>query len=158
MRVFETELPGVGRRYTASFPDGGQFVILHHNDGRRRTYWRGDAAADSEPLFELTESQARKVAELFDGSYFTPVSEDLDDAFENAPIRWIEVDADAPVAGRSLRETRLRSETGVSVLAIRRGDDLLANPGPDTEIRAGDTLVAVGTEEAYDELDRYLSG
>ncbi|MFC7137164.1 cation:proton antiporter regulatory subunit [Halobaculum litoreum] len=52
----------------------------------------------------------------------------------------------------------MRSRTGASILAIRRGDDLLSNPDPDTAIRAGDTLVVVGTEEAYDALDRLLAG
>ncbi|WP_277555526.1 cation:proton antiporter regulatory subunit [Halobaculum limi] len=158
MRITETELPGVGRRYTASFPDGSQFVIVHGNDGRRRTYWRGDRDGDSEPLFELTESQARKVAELFEGSYFTPVAADLDEAFEDAPIRWVEVGADSPLAGRTIREARLRTETGVSVLGIRRDDGLISNPDPDTRIEGGDTLVVVGTGDAYDELSRFLSG
>ncbi|MFC7068858.1 cation:proton antiporter regulatory subunit [Halobaculum lipolyticum] len=157
MRVFETELPGVGRRYSVTFPDGGQFVIVHRNDGRRRTYWRGDAEGDSEPLFELTESQARTIGELFDGSYFSPVAADLEDAFEEAPIRSIRIEPESPVAGETIRQTGMRSRTGASILAIRRGDDLLSNPDPDTTIRAGDTLVVVGTEDAYDELDRLLS-
>lgn len=157
MKVFETQLPGVGRRYTLTFPTGGQFVVVLHNDGRRQTYWRDDAAADGEELFEVTESQARKVAEIFDGTYFHPVEEGLDDAFEDARIRWIEIAQTSPIANQRIRETQLRSRTGISILAIQRGDRTLSNPDADTEIRSGDTLVVVGTEEAYDALDAVLA-
>lgn len=157
MKVFETQLPGVGRRYTLSFPSGGEFVIVIHNGGRRRTYWRAEADDDSEPLFETTESQARKIAEVFDGTYFHPVEEDLDEALEDARIRWVAIDASASVAGRTIGETRLRSRTGASILAIQRGDRTVPNPGAETEIRAGDTLVVVGTADAHDALDNLLA-
>lgn len=158
MRVFETELPGVGKRYTVRFGDGGEFVVLIHNDGHRETFWRDDAAGDSERLFELTEPQARKLAEIFDGTYFHAVAEDLDDAFENARLRWIAIGASSPLVGQTLRETGVRSRTGVSVLAIQRGADTIANPDPDTGILAGDTLVTVGTDDAYERLDELLDG
>lgn len=157
MRVFETELPGVGRRYTLTFPAGGEFVIVVHNDGRRRTYWREESNSDSDPLFETTEAQARKIAEIFDGTYFHPVDEDLEDAFEDARIKWIEVSQTSPLANRSIRETQLRSRTGVSILAIQRGDRTLSNPDPDTAIQTGDTLVVVGEDEAYDTLEETLT-
>jgi TrkA domain protein len=158
MRVFETELPGVGRRYTVRFDDDGEFVVLVHNDGDRETFWRDDPEGDSERLFELTESQARKLGEIFDGTYFHPVEADLDDAFENARIRWIAIAAPSPLAGETLRAVGLRSRTGVSVLAVQRGSETIANPDPDVEILAGDTLVTVGTDEAYERLTDVLEG
>lgn len=157
MKVFETQLPGVGQRYTLTFPSGGELIVVLHNDGHRRTYWREGSDSDSEELFEATESQARKIAEIFDGTYFHPVEEGLDDAFEDARIRWIEVSSASPLADRTIRETQLRNRTGVSVLAVQRDDRTIPNPDPDTGIRAGDTLVVVGTDEAYDELEEVLT-
>ena len=158
MKVFESQIPGVGQRYTLRFPTGSEFVVLMHNDGRRQTYWRPSADADGDELFEVTESQARKVAEIFDGTYFHPVEEGLDDAFEDARIRWVEVTETSPVANRRIRETGLRSRTGVSILAIQRDSETLSNPDSDTELRVGDTLVVVGSDEAYDALNEFLSG
>jgi TrkA domain protein len=157
MKVFETQLPGVGRRYTLTFPSGGELVVVLENNGRRRTYWRTEADDDSEELFEASESQARKIAEIFDGTYFHPVEDGLDDAFEDARIKWIEVSERSPLADQPIRETRLRSRTGVSILAIQRDSRTLSNPDPDTEIQAGDTLVVVGTDEAYSALDELLT-
>ncbi|SFK70948.1 TrkA domain protein [Halogranum rubrum] len=156
MKVFESQIPGVGQRYTLRFPTGGEFVVLLHNDGRRQTYWRADADADGDELFEVTESQARKIAEIFDGTYFHPAEEGLDDAFEDARIRWVEVTATSPIADQRIRETGLRSRTGVSILAIQRDSETLSNPDSDTELRVGDTLVVVGSDEAYDALDELL--
>ncbi|MDS0258237.1 potassium transporter TrkA [Haloarcula sp. S1CR25-12] len=158
MRVFETELPGVGRRYTVRFGDGGEFVVLIHNDGNRETFWRDDPDGDSDRLFQTTEPQARKLAEIFDGTYFHTVAEDLDDAFENARIRWIEIDSTSPLADETLRGTGLRTRSGVSVLAIQRGTDTIANPDPDVVLAAGDTIVTVGTEAAYERLHDLLDG
>ena len=51
------------------------------------------------------------------------------------------------LTGRSLREARIRERFGVTVVAIRRADgDLLANPAPDTVLRAGDRLRVFGLE------------
>jgi TrkA domain protein len=157
MRVFETYVPGVGRRYTLRFPSGGEFVVLLHDDGRRRTYWRGEEADDSEALFEVSESQARKIAEIFDGTYLHPVEGDLNETLRDARLKWVEVTDDSPVANRSIREAGIRSRTGASILAIQRGATTLSNPDADAEIRPGDTLVVVGTDEAHDALSAYLS-
>ena len=158
MRVFETHLPGVGRRYTLRFPSGGEFVVVLGDDGTRTTYWRSESGADGEELFEITESQARKVAEIFDGTYLHPVGPGLEEAFEDARIRWLAVEDDSRLANTRIRETGLRTHTGVSILAVQREDHTLSNPDADTEIRSGDTLVVVGTEAAYDTLDDYLAG
>jgi TrkA domain protein len=157
MKVFETELPGVGRRYTLTFPAGGEFVIVVRNNGRRQAYWREESDDDSEELFEATESQARKIAEIFDGTYFHPVEESLDHAFEDARIKWIDVGETSPLVNHQIRESELRSRTGVSVLAIQRGDQTISNPDPDTKIQPGDTLVVVGTDDAYEALDEVLT-
>lgn len=157
MKVFETHLPGIGRRYTLRFPTGGEFVVVLGDDGARTTYWRPEADTDGEELFEVTESQARKIAEIFDGTYLHPVGPELEEAFENARIRWIAVDDDSRLANTRIRETGLRTRTGVSILAVQREDRTISNPDADAEIRPGDTLVVVGTESAYEALDDYLA-
>lgn len=59
-------------------------------------------------------------------------------------------------AGRTLNDLDLESETGVRVIALRRGDDWLLNPGPDTTIEANDVAFLrgpdVGMDEAYETL------
>ncbi|MFC6862048.1 cation:proton antiporter regulatory subunit [Halomicroarcula sp. GCM10025817] len=157
MRVFETELPGVGRRYTVEFADGRRLTVLLYNDGRRETFWRAEEDDDSERLFTLSEPQARKIAEIFDGTYFTPVADELGDTLDHARIRWVELTEDDPLVGLSLGESALRSETGVLVIGVQRGDRTIGNPTADTVLRAGDVLVTVGSDEAHDRLTELLT-
>ncbi|WP_331235939.1 potassium channel family protein [Natronorarus salvus] len=61
-------------------------------------------------------------------------------------------------AGRTLVETDLESETGVRVIAIRRGEEWLLNPGPETRIDAEDVVFLRGPEVAIDEVFETFTG
>ncbi|HPZ95803.1 MAG TPA: TrkA C-terminal domain-containing protein, partial [Mycobacterium sp.] len=50
-------------------------------------------------------------------------------------------------AGRPLGDTRARTRTGASVVALVRGDKVVASPGPDEVLRAADVLVVIGTAD-----------
>jgi uncharacterized protein with PhoU and TrkA domain len=53
----------------------------------------------------------------------------------------------APCVGRSLRELLLPSETGMWLLAIRRGTEWVFDPQADTVVNEGDVLLYQGPEE-----------
>ena len=62
-------------------------------------------------------------------------------------MQEVEILANSPLHGRTLREANLRQDTGTLVLALR--DDTGAfttNPDPDTVLRANHIVIAVGTE------------
>jgi len=53
----------------------------------------------------------------------------------------------SPIAGKTLRDARVRDRTGALVLAVRESHgDFRTNPSPDTSIEAGDLLIAICTE------------
>lgn len=158
MKVFETQLPGVGDRFTVRFDDGCRLVVLIRNDGTREVFWREAGDVGGEPLFEVGERGARTIAEIFDGSYFSPVGDDIEDALENAVVEWVEVTAGAPLVGQTLGEADVRGRTGATVLAIRRNERTIGNPGADARVAAGDVLVVVGEQEAHEALERFLTG
>lgn len=57
------------------------------------------------------------------------------------------------LAGRSLGQSRLRDDVGVTVLAIKRsGGTMVTNPPADAILHAEDTLVALGTRDALGRL------
>jgi trk system potassium uptake protein TrkA len=49
--------------------------------------------------------------------------------------------------GKTLKELDIRRRFGVSVLAIKRGENLIVNPTGDEKILPGDILVVLGTTE-----------
>ncbi|MDJ0678962.1 MAG: potassium channel protein [Xenococcaceae cyanobacterium MO_167.B52] len=62
-----------------------------------------------------------------------------------------------PYVGKSLREAKLRSQSGALVLAIRRSEgNLIAGPMGDTPILEGDALICMGTAEQLRELNKIL--
>jgi voltage-gated potassium channel len=62
-----------------------------------------------------------------------------------------------PVAGLSLREARLRSQSGSLVLAIRRRDgNLIVGPTGETMIMAQDMLICMGTADQLRVLNQIL--
>lgn len=64
---------------------------------------------------------------------------------------------DCPYVGKSLREAKLRSQTGALVLAIRRFDgNLIAGPTGETLILEQDALICMGTAEQLRELNKIL--
>lgn len=58
----------------------------------------------------------------------------------------------SPAEGRSLRELKLESETGMFVLAVQRGARWIYRPRSAFGLEAGDRLISVGPEEGEEEL------
>jgi len=92
-----------------------------------------------------------------------PVSEDVDIIIESLKVdrdfnlEKLEVMPGSAVIGKSLAETRLRTLTGVTVVAIERGSRTIRNPRPSEIIKEGDTLLIIGTEEERESARRYLA-
>ncbi|EMA41393.1 potassium channel family protein [Halococcus hamelinensis] len=51
------------------------------------------------------------------------------------------------LAGRTLAEADVRARTGCTVVAVERDGEMLTDIGPDFELRTGDEVVVVGTDE-----------
>ncbi|MEX2458937.1 MAG: TrkA C-terminal domain-containing protein [Actinomycetota bacterium] len=61
------------------------------------------------------------------------------------------------MVGRRLRDLQLPTETGMWLIAVRRGDEWEFDPGPDTVLSESDVLLFQGPEEGIN-LVRKLSG
>jgi voltage-gated potassium channel len=66
----------------------------------------------------------------------------------------IEVHRTCPAAGRTIRELRIRHETGAIVVALRKPDGSFdTTPEPDTPIAVGDVLIGVGSPDEIRRLE-----
>lgn len=64
------------------------------------------------------------------------------------------VDARCPQAGKTIRDARVRHETGAIIVALRKRDGSFdTTPEPDAAIEPGDVIVAVGTTEELRRLE-----
>jgi TrkA domain protein len=148
MTVYETDVPGVGKKFEVDVGNGARAVVLLHHDGRVEVFRRPSEDADSEKVFELTSQQANYLGSILEGAYFESVDMDrLSVPLGDAIIEWVDITEASAVAGQTLAEADLRAVSGVSVIAVQRGADTVPNPEPDFRVEAGDILVTLGTRE-----------
>ncbi|MHB8840254.1 MAG: NAD-binding protein [Candidatus Aquicultor sp.] len=68
-------------------------------------------------------------------------------------VRTFRIAENAAAAGKTLGMLQLRKIYGVSVLAIRRGAQILSNPDGDAQLYANDIVVVVGEKENIDTIE-----
>jgi TrkA domain protein len=155
----ETRLPGVGVKYGFRIGQGGRLSVILHMDGQREIYYyrRSD---DDEPsaVIELHDDEARQLGAILGGAYERPkIVEELELALGELQIEWIPVPDTSPAIGMTLAESRLRAQTGVTIIAILREPEPVSGAQPDDVMQRGDTLVAVGKAGQFGRFRRLLA-
>jgi CPA2 family monovalent cation:H+ antiporter-2 len=74
----------------------------------------------------------------------------------HANLQTLQLTAASPASGRLIRELRLRTLCGASIVGIDRNGDSVINPGPDEELRAGDQLLLLGSADQLASAERLL--
>ena len=159
MAIYESDVPGVGRKFELEIDGDERLVVLIHHDGKREVYRRPSPDADSTKLFSLSGKLSRQLGTILEGTYFQPI--ELDDAqvpLGEAIIEWTELSRSSPLVGRTLEETGVRGRTGVSIIAIQRNEETMANPNPGTRFAAGDIVVAIGTRDEHAKFGELAGG
>lgn len=146
--IEETALPGVGRRLDFIADDGSRVGVIHHRTGRRELFVCAAADPDAAVIsLNLSDADTHALSDALGGSTVTERLHDLQQQIEGLAIDWLTVESDMPYAGKTIGDARIRTRTGVSVVAVIRGDEPHPAPAPDFMIEPGDTLVVVGTTE-----------
>ncbi|KYZ75013.1 GntR family transcriptional regulator [Anaerosporomusa subterranea] len=68
----------------------------------------------------------------------------------------IEVETTAHVVGKTISELQMWQRTGATVVAIRRGTEVMISPGPLARLAIGDRIVLVGDSEVLQRMEKYL--
>lgn len=152
-----TPLPGVGTQYDIATRDGRHISVVAHEDGRRFVGFYDPEDPDScQATVPLETEEAASLASVIapDPAAGLPNGDmGLDLVTERIPIG-----PDSPFRGRLLGDTRARTRTGASIVAILRRTGAHPSPGPADRLEAGDTLLVVGTREGVDELAAIIAG
>ena len=70
----------------------------------------------------------------------------------------IEVKESCREAGKSIRELRIRQQTGAMIVALRKGDGTFdTTPEPDAVLDVGDVMIAAGTPEELRRLEELFA-
>lgn len=157
--IREVKLPGVGARFEFETQDGKVVGVVTHRTGRREIYVAsGDDKDRFDLMLGLTSTDARILAELLGASRVAEELADLQQRIEGLVIDWLPLREDSRYAGRPMGDARIRTRTGVSLVAVVRGDEAFPVPGPDLILVGGDYLVVVGTHRGIEDLVEILRG
>ena len=155
--IREVNLPGVGVRYEFETTEGKRIGVISHRTGLREIYVsRADDPDEFKRALGLSPDDARTLAELLGATRVAQQLAELQQRIEGLVIDWLPVRADSAYVGRTIGDARIRTRTGVSVVAIVRGEEAVPGPGPDDTLHSGDYLVVVGTARGVEQTVELL--
>ncbi|MDQ3985512.1 MAG: cation:proton antiporter regulatory subunit [Actinomycetota bacterium] len=157
--IKEVKLPGLGVRYEFITQEGKRVGVVSHRSGRKELYFAHPHDPDTfKRMLGLSDKDARTLAEMLRGSRVAEELAELQHRIEGLAIDWLPLRDDSPYVGRTIGDARIRSRTGVSVVAVLRDDQAIAAPGPELDLDHGDYLVVVGTPRGIEEVVELLRG
>ncbi|MCV2487908.1 cation:proton antiporter regulatory subunit [Geodermatophilus sp. YIM 151500] len=156
--LVETMLPGVGVRYELRTRSGEVLGIVVQREGGAEVavYDRRDPDR-ARGVLRLDPDEVDAVAEVLGAPRLTQRFADLSREVPGLESGRFPVRPGSRFVDRPLGDTRARTLTGCSIVAIVRDTDVVPSPRPRDLLRAGDVLVAIGSRRGLEELDRHLS-
>jgi CPA2 family monovalent cation:H+ antiporter-2 len=106
----------------------------------------------SKAQFALQETLSQPPA-----AHREPSARSLPAILRGAELRTVRIPEQADAAGKLIGELALRTRTGASIVGIQRDETSLVNPGPDEELRAGDDLLLLGSQDHLDSAQKLLN-
>jgi len=144
-----TPLPGIGVQYDLSTRENQHLSVIAHRDGTRtvNVYRSDDPDACAQSL-HLTSSETEALIDALAPAHHSPNL--LSTTGLGLVAERIELSALSHWNGRVLGETRIRTETGASIVAVLRRAEAIPSPAPDFRLAGGDRLIVIGTREGVD--------
>ena len=159
MDVKEVLLPGVGLRYEFDNRDGDRIGVVAMRSGDFEVVvYPKDDPDQAQQVFRLTEEEAETLAQILGAPRIAERFADLTREVPGLNAGQVVIGPDSAFVDRPLGETRARTRTGASIVAIVRDDEVFASPGPAETLRAGDVLVVIGTEDGISGVASIVAG
>jgi CPA2 family monovalent cation:H+ antiporter-2 len=73
-----------------------------------------------------------------------------------AVLQTVTLLENSAASGKLIRELELRTKTGASIVGIERDAESLVNPGPDEELKSGDKVLILGTQDHLQKAADFL--
>lgn len=148
MDVKEVLLPGVGLRYEFTDRNGDRIGIIARRSGDFDVvvYAREDPD-EARPLLHLSDQEAEAVAQILGAPRIAERFTELAREIPGLETGQVHIVAGSPFVDHPLGDTRARTRTGASIVAIVRNEEVLASPGPAEILHADDVLIVIGTQD-----------
>ncbi|MDH3308351.1 MAG: potassium transporter TrkA, partial [Acidimicrobiia bacterium] len=155
--VARTPLPGVGLRLEFTTAAGRRLGVIRDQRGGLELFISHDDLSDLAAVSaELTTGEAAALTDLLGGTTFAHEVSHLQQAAAGIAVDWLPIEAGSPYVDRPLGDSRLRTRTGVSVVAVIREGTAIPSPTPAFVFSEGDVVVAVGTVNGLESASEIL--
>lgn len=158
VRVEQVELPGIGVRHDLITETGRRIGVVSYRSGSRElAVFDPDDPDACRDQVALTDAEAEALAEILGASLMLGQLAGLREQAAGLLTEQISLPAGSPYVDRPLGDTRARTRTGVSIVAVLRQGSVIPSPGPELGLAAGDVLVVVGTRRGLDAVTQLLA-
>ncbi|GAA3794868.1 cation:proton antiporter regulatory subunit [Streptomyces phyllanthi] len=148
-RLRTIPLPGIGVQYQLTTRRHDTLSVIAHRDGHRTLNVHHDDDPDSCGLsMKLTAAEAMALTDALLPGHNSPNLLHTSDF--GLLAERVTITGTSYWNGRTLGETKMRTETGASIVAVMRRAHALPSPGPEFRLRSGDTVIVIGTREGVD--------
>ncbi|WLR51956.1 potassium channel protein [Bacillus tianshenii] len=72
-------------------------------------------------------------------------------------VEEIIIEEQSIIVGKTLGDSNIRDEHGVTIVAIKRGDEILTHPSSDDRLLAGDLVIVFGARTDLDRFEKVLT-
>lgn len=158
VRIEKIDLPGIGIRHDIVTKLGRHIGVLNYRDGRRELAFYDSEDPDTVlESVELNGAESDALADLLGHTALLSQISDLGSGALGLFTEQLILPADSRYLNLPLGETKARTKTGCSIVAILRGNDVIPSPTPAEILLADDVLVAVGIRTGLDKLEHILA-
>jgi K+:H+ antiporter subunit KhtT len=159
VRVEQTALPGIGVRHDMVTTSGRRLGVVTHRNGRRDLVLYDEDDPDASVAdIPLTDDEADALADILGASLMLGQLSGLRQQAAGLLTEQISIPAGSPYVGRKLGDTKARTRTSASIVAVLREREVIASPDPTFRFGAGDVVVVVGTRKGLDGVSAILAG
>ncbi len=146
MALRSINLPGVGTKYELETDKRDTIAVFFLKNGNIQMYTLPhDSPAPC--VAELTMGEARRLGTILTGAIMEADQESVEIAFSALSDLRISVHTyiiRKNMAGKSIEDLQVRAKSGVTLIAVSRGNRNTINPPPGFVFEEGDAVVAIG--------------
>ncbi|MCF8114006.1 MAG: cation:proton antiporter regulatory subunit [Desulfotignum sp.] len=154
------DLPGVGKKISFQTAEQQKIVVIVHHSGKRDLYFFQNPDEDEADYFlSLTSEETRELGAQLLGATYQPVDDEKMQIFQKQLVmEWIKLTPESPFVDKQIAESRIRSHTGASIIAVMQGDDMTVSPDIDFVLKAGDTVMTAGKRDQIRRFEAMANG
>lgn len=159
MTIERTALPGIGISHAVTTAAHRRLGVISHVSGARDLVVYDPEDPDrAASTITLNRDEAHQLADLLSGTVTVDHLTALEQQLDGVAATRIRIPVGSGYDGVALGDTRTRTRTGASIVAVVRAGEVVPAPGPDFRLRHDDLVVAVGDQHGIAALVALIAG